>query len=720
LINISKISWQNFLGYENYTTSVDFDDYKGICLIEGEHNENIDREEGDEKLNGSGKSSRIEAIVWCLFGNLTKKKNPGDIVVNWHKKKNCKVTIETADGYSITRFRKHENLNNEVLIFKNGEDVTKSITKPVQEYINDIFNIDYNIFIRSKIFAQSNCGFMELSEAKMRAVLEKMMGVDNINPIAKTAKGKSDGINQEIEILNSEIESINTQIKTAESRIEQYKLKDNCFKEQKEKEVNNLKQSLNEEKEDTALKISTIKKTIKEKEESNEKKIDIQELEEKWKVHEKSKFIEEKISQANQKIEKLEEALNKSTKETINITELKKKHELNKKIKQKIEEINKINEKLNSSNAVNELKINQETESLKNLNIGNCSKCKQEISEQYIESLKAESQKIIEQCTEIINNNEEKITKNNSIIKILKDKVNNSLLPLEEALSHNDEIKKENEHKSKCKCELNKLKSEVESYDHEFIPEPEITINEALAKNKLIAGTKESIKNLNDRIIEIKEEFKNFILDINDRSKKIENSVSPYLELISDESNSLRSLLENKELKIKDLNKKKTLKLHVDYIKDSYTNKRKIKAFWISELVPELNRYLKYYLDHFEVIDKVEFNELLIPKMDRWSYVTHSGGECRKIDLSMMFALNDLYIKNFGSQSNFMVLDEVDGKLDPFTINKIVSLLSDDIIKRDNDLNNIFVISHRKEMKDRFPHKIRVKNKEERAYIVNE
>ena len=105
--------------------------------------------------------------------------------------------------------------------------------------------------------------------------------------------------------------------------------------------------------------------------------------------------------------------------------------------------------------------------------------------------------------------------------------------------------------------------------------------------------------------------------------------------------------------------------------------------------------------------------------MDRWPYDTHSGGECKRIDLSIMFALSDLQVSNFGSQSNFIVLDEVDGRLDPFTINKLTSLLSDDLMNRNDGLSNIFVISHRKEMKDRFPHKIKVKNKQGTSYIVN-
>ena len=144
-----------------------------------------------------------------------------------------------------------------------------------------------------------------------------------------------------------------------------------------------------------------------------------------------------------------------------------------------------------------------------------------------------------------------------------------------------------------------------------------------------------------------------------------------------------------------------------------------MKAFWIKESIPEFNNYLKYYLDFFEVKDKIEFDEYLSAQMDRWPYITHSGGECKKIDLSMMFALNDLNISIFGPQANFMMLDEIDGRLDEFTINKLVHLLNEDISKRDNNLTNIFVISHRDEMKDRFPHKIRVKNKQERSYIIN-
>jgi DNA repair exonuclease SbcCD ATPase subunit len=188
--------------------------------------------------------------------------------------------------------------------------------------------------------------------------------------------------------------------------------------------------------------------------------------------------------------------------------------------------------------------------------------------------------------------------------------------------------------------------------------------------------------------------------------------------MISDYNKKIRNLEEEKLSKDNELNKVRILEKHINYIKESYRNKKKIKAFLVNKMLPEFNNYLDYYQEFFEVANKIHFDEFLCPKMDKWDFVTSSGGECQRIDLSIMFALSDMHIASAGPQSNFMMLDEVDGSLDPFTMNRLSSLLSDDFINRD-DLSNIFIISHRREMKDRFPNTIKVKYKQERSYIIN-
>jgi len=742
MIDIESISWENFLGYGNYTSRLNFDDYPGVCLIEGEHDENEEREEGDEKLNGSGKSSIFEAIIWGLFGNLSKKSNPGDKIINWFTGKNCKVHIKTKDGYEIIRMRKYEGLD-ETLVFKDGQDITRSTSKPVQQFINETFNIDFNTFTRSRVFSQSASGFMELSDVKMRSVLEKMMYVDNISPIADTAKSKLVGINNEIEVIQSKIDSVDSDILSIEERIDELKLKDAGFEEDKLEKIEQIKQKLLYEKEDILSRISKINEQIKSKklEKDNQEKFDIDDIRKQWDRYnvdkEKVEKLEDGISETSHKIQQLNNELSLLNHEIdshvsgdkINIDEVKKDIKLQKNISISIDKLRSDKDSIIAKTAKIEAKIETDEKFINsNIGPGECPKCKQEVTEEHVEKEKEQVQKDIDKEKKVVSLAEKEIDEINLKISELESKKSH-VISLDDANLKNIQIDESNHLNEQKIIDRDKLKLKIEkltkardiaSSSINKPKEPLTSVSEAETSNKYIDNIDSEIESLELRIVEIKKDFKTKVLENNANIKRIKEEKSPYDKMISKDRAVILSKKEEKESLIKKLNEKKTLKLHVDYIRESYGNKRKIKAFWIGELIPDFNKYLKYYLDHFEVRDKLYFNELLSPKMDRWSYITHSGGECKRIDLSIMFALNDLHVNNFGHQSNFMFLDEVDGKLDPFTINKLVSLLTDDISKRDDGLNNIFVISHRKEMKDRFPHKIRVKNKQERAYINNE
>jgi len=740
MIDIKEVVWTNFLGYGNYKNSLSFDKLRGACLIEGEIDGNEEREEGDEKLNGSGKSSIIEAISWGLFGNLTNLENPGDKVINWHTGKNCRVSIKTNDGYEIVRMRKYNGLT-ETIVLKDGEDITKSTSKPAQSFINENFNIDYHTFIRSSIFGQKSGGFLELSDTKIRKVMESLMGVGDLSPIVKTAKSKSDAIDKEIAVIDSDITRISNEIERIDNHIKNLEVKSSSFDDDIADEISDIQSEISKSKNDALSTIDDIKKQIKsKKEEKSEQELhNLQLIDLEWERYEeeysnytdlsdKQKSIKEKIFELKSSIK-----LNENSIESIDIDDYKDIEQL----KEKIDNRDKIIDKTSKlkdlrkqlSSIITKLETKKDIEqqfidgsrSLESV----CTKCRNPIDGDELQKAIEDSLNKIKKYDDDIYKSNKKLDKVNDTIISLESSIQHRLPTIEEAEVHNNRIdkliKKKNDIKSKIKenkYELSELQKEITQIDEP--KKPKITKSEAVAVNNYIENIDKNISDLNDRITKITESLKDSIKKYNESINKIKSKENPYNSLINEQRKEIRSLEEEKIEFKSDKSKKRTLKEHIDYIKESYRNKKKIKAFWIGELIPEFNKYLRYYLNYFEVDDNIEFDEFLNVKMDRWGYATHSGGECKRIDLSIMFALNDLHASNFGNQSNFMVLDEVDGKIDPFTMNKLVILLSDDLINRDNGPQNIFVISHRKEMKDRFPHKIKVKNKQGKSYIVND
>lgn len=107
------------------------------------------------------------------------------------------------------------------------------------------------------------------------------------------------------------------------------------------------------------------------------------------------------------------------------------------------------------------------------------------------------------------------------------------------------------------------------------------------------------------------------------------------------------------------------------------------------------NYYLSYLTDNKyflqfdeELCEKIETNGRII------QYISLSGGEKRKINLSVVLALKDLLMLTDKEQSNLLFFDEVAENLDEKGIQGLFQLLKE--IKKEK---NIFVITHNKYLK---------------------
>jgi len=739
MINIKEVSWTNFLGYGNYVTKIDLSKYTGVCLIEGKIEE--DREAGDEKLCGAGKSSIIEAIVWILFGNLTSKESIGDKVINWDTKCNCKGSIKTTDGYEIIRTRKYNGIS-ELLIFKDGENITTSTLVPAQQLISEIFNINYRLFINSRIFGQFNSGFLEQSDMKIRNILEKLMKIDNLNDIAETAKTKLNKIKEDKSVLEAKKESLLNEIESNNVSIQSLLMKESEYDCNKQKRIDTLKSKVPLLMAESKEKIRLVKTTIDADKNilSTIQYLDLDIINEEWVKYDKEclKYSNIIVSAKKEK-DKCQKEINSirniNTGELIDIEKCKKDNKMYQEIRDKLNEFRKNESNLRSNLKINKIKINDNNVKLSKLKSSHdvpCETCLRPFTpndkELYNKMISELNQDILNLQSQIESDKEklDEIVKN---IEILEEKSSNKPMSINDAENVNDRVSKLIIEKNLASNKHKELLSRISSCDKlissfelklKSIVKPSMTINEASFNNKYYNQILSGIKTSEESIISINDDFKLSLESIKSDIDSIISGNNPYSDMVAESKLNIVNLQNKVDVIQKELDSNYILFNHVDYIRESYNNKKRIKSFWGGRLIPQFNEYLAYYLKFFEIEDRIEFDSLLSVKMDRWSYDTHSGGERKGIDLSMFFALSDLYTANFGQQSNFYVLDEVDGRLDPFTINKLCTLLNDDIIKRDNGVSNIFIISHRHDMKDRFPHKIKVKNKSGLSYIINE
>ncbi|CAK0748161.1 hypothetical protein CCP1ISM_20010 [Azospirillaceae bacterium] len=745
MISIDYIEFRNFLGYGDYVTRLQFNKYGGIALILGQFEEN--NNPGDERRCGAGKTSIIEAIVWCLFGGLTTIEKPGDKVVNWNTGKNCFVKIRTTDGYEIIRTRKMVG-SNELVVLKDGEDVTRSTATPSQEFINNTFKIDYRTFVVSVVFGQLSEGFLSVSDAKRRSIFERFIKITSFNAIAATAKEKVSKLDIDIASLETKVDNLNSSKTSIELEIDGLLVKVKEFDANKNTQIDAVKSKLNTAKLNTDSEINNIKSSI---ETVNEKiknfvLTDIEDIRYEWTRYEDFRTQNEKRSLKKAELIQLKSRFDsklssiiseiKSNKDELSRIKIVEEEPLSNEwkkynssisniriLRSKLEEVNKsIN---NSEYKIDKLKIDIENiVDVKSLQT--CDKCYNPITGEHIEKVIVEKRSELDLLNSKVPELTEAVTRIRTKISELEsvDEPEMTLDDLHKNIAKVAELSPKIESLDSTRIKLmaavKDAQNQIDSIEMINLVKPSMTIDEAVNQKNIYDNLKKDVESKESNISKAKDGFKQKIIDAQTEINKIRASENPYTTMVSGKKSKLDNLLVEISSESEELNKSKKIRQHLNYIKDNYANKKKMRAFWIGEIIPTLNKFIRYYFDVFEIEDKIEFDEFLNVKTDKWDFATHSGGEKKEIDLSIMFALNDMHSSVFGQQSNFMVLDEVDGRVDPFITNRLVTLLNDDIIKRGNGLTNIFIISHRETMKDRFPHKIKVKNKGGNAYIVDE
>lgn len=243
---------------------------------------------------------------------------------------------------------------------------------------------------------------------------------------------------------------------------------------------------------------------------------------------------------------------------------------------------------------------------------------------------------------------------------------------------------------------------------------PEIRIEEASSLNKVYDSKEKSVQQLKNRISEYSNDKIKTIKDVQSDISNIENEANPIYNIIETTKLQLQAIKEQQNALDKKIKHSDGVVKHLTYIWRSYSDRKKIKSFVISNLIPYLNERIAYFLASLECNFNIEFNSALQTQSDKWPYELWSGGEKRRIDLAIMFAIHDLHNNIYGRQCNILVFDEYDRSLDIDGVYAFVNLLFKDFT---NCGLNILVISHNEEMQDMFPTKILVKKNNDESVI---
>lgn len=690
-MNIQEIKINNFLSFKE--AEFDFSN-KGLTLITGNNKDN------SKRSNGSGKSSIIEALVWGVFGETTKRLKSDD-VINREEFSDCSVLINISDlgnEYRIERYRKHFQYKNDIKFFVNNEEKKGKTNTETQEIINRELGIDFKIFTNSVLFPQeSKFKFVSATDNEKKEILTEILDLGYIDEANIKISEKLKVLNLEIHDEKISLDNLDKKKFELEEEAVSFVEKSAKFEEDRSKEIISFKNKIN----DYEKKITLLHNEAKEIQKKNEdfeleRKKYIKKLkEEKQNLEERISFIKiENYDEQKEKINKLEKKL-----ETINETR-DARDSKNNQLRKILINIDKINDGINESQ--NKIK------KFEKLGKTDCPTCLQEISNEHVHSIS----KVYIGKVEELNVELKKEMEN-------KDKLEKKIKSYDELISLETKIKKKirnleleiNEIKEKT-IELKSLKDKLLLFDEKI--DNKIKENNPFTLNE---------DNIESNVNQFKEQIKYIESQINNKNKE----KNLYNEMIASHNEKIKKIKEdikNNSLIVKG---KEENVLYYEFWKEGFSNKG-LKSFIFDGIINDLNDKMEEYLDEmFDGILKVIFSNESITASgeirqklstnitydgEEVTFESLSGGEKRSISLAIDLALSDLIAQRNFKKFGLLIMDEATDHLDSIGKERFLDLLQ--TLQKDS----IFIISHDEQFQQKFDNIIKIQKENGESLIT--
>lgn len=162
MIKFKRISLRNFMSYGNAMTVIELD-RPGPTLVIGEDLDNTAAGEGG---NGVGKTTLMNALVYCLYDKPISDIKVDDLINNINKK-SLEVQVEFEKGgneYVVNRYRKtgKGNRDNGCRLLVNSRDETRDSTNNTTKAIEQILGMSYDMFVRIVVVSATHQPFLDL------------------------------------------------------------------------------------------------------------------------------------------------------------------------------------------------------------------------------------------------------------------------------------------------------------------------------------------------------------------------------------------------------------------------------------------------------------------------------------------------------------------------------------------------------------------------------
>ena len=231
--------------------------------------------------------------------------------------------------------------------------------------------------------------------------------------------------------------------------------------------------------------------------------------------------------------------------------------------------------------------------------------------------------------------------------------------------------------------------------------ELEETINLEQERERQFIALSKEITKLNHEISQNNTRISLNQRQIRDLESEIQ-TITEQLENRNTEHEKLEEFRENLQKTFEELAKKKEEIVYYDFayslLKDDGVKTKIIKKY-LPFINQQVNRYLQMMDFYINFHLDEEFNESIkSPIHENFSYSSFSEGEKMRVDLALLFTWREVARVKNSVNTNLLIMDEVfDSSLDGFGTDEFLKIIK--YVIKDA---NIFVISHKAELHDKF------------------
>ena len=252
MILFEKIRWKNFLSTGNQYSEINFQD-KSTTLIVG--------------VNGSGKSTVLDALTFSLFNKPFRKISKGQLV-NSTNEKDCNVELEFSIGtikWKVIRGIKPNTFE----IYRDGKLLDQSHNANEQQkwLEQNVLKMNYKSFTQIVVLGSSTfVPFMQLTAPNRREVIEDLLDIKIFTSMNNIIKDKIRQVKEDVRTLELKKESLNDKASMQERFMKEIESRGKENIEDKEGKIKVLKVEIDTNMEKNQLIESNVEELTKEQE----------------------------------------------------------------------------------------------------------------------------------------------------------------------------------------------------------------------------------------------------------------------------------------------------------------------------------------------------------------------------------------------------------------------------------------------------------------------